>query len=250
MATGAGPRKSMSGHVGTHPSALAVDPDGRLWVADAGSDDVRVVDPAGRARPRTVPVGSRPSAIAIGTTAAFVADQGSDDVRRIDLKTLRPIGRPIQLPARSHDPVAIAVDDAGRAWVASRSGDVTVIADGTAGPPTYVGHDGAISIAASNGTWVGTQDGTLVHLSDSAAPIGAPRQFHEGAVSVATFDDTLWIATRDEARLRSMSTSTRGAAPSRPVNLTPAQTPAALTCAARRCVVSDTPTRTVVGARF
>ena len=44
--------------VGRRPSALAVDPAGRVWVLDAGSRDVRVVDPRARRTLATVPVGT------------------------------------------------------------------------------------------------------------------------------------------------------------------------------------------------
>ena len=73
--------------VGRRPSALAVDPAGRVWVLDAGSRDVRVVDPRARRTLATVPVGTDPSSIAIGGGFAWVSDARSNDVRKIDART-------------------------------------------------------------------------------------------------------------------------------------------------------------------
>jgi YVTN family beta-propeller protein len=88
--------------VGTHPSALAIDPaTGDLYVANTDSDTVSVVDTATNAVVRTIdvaplpsaPVGSNPDALAFTSDGQtlFVANSGNNDVLVVDLsKTAGP----------------------------------------------------------------------------------------------------------------------------------------------------------------
>ncbi len=232
---------------GGKPVALASDGAGRVWVADAASDSVKVIDPADGRTLKTITVGSRPSAIAIGADDAVVVDRGSNDLRRIGLRSLSVDGAPVKLPGRGPNAVAVATD--GRAWVASASGDVTIVSGGRAGATRYV-RAPAISIASGGGAWVGTSAGTLVHLDDAGAIVGRPRQLHGGPVRVAHSDDTIWIATQDDARLSSVAALVPRAAVRRRASLSPAEAPAALACAPRRCVVTDAPSRQIVAARW
>ena len=233
--------------VGGEPDALASDRTGRVWVADAASGTVKVIEPASGRTLKAIPVGSRPSAIAIGNGDAVVVDRGSNDLRRIGLRSLSADGTPVVLPG--HGPNAVAVGPGGRAWVASESGDVTVVSGGRAGKPRYVSAP-AISIASGGGAWVGTSAGTLVHLDDAGAIVGRPRPLHGGPVRVAQSDDTIWIATQDDARLSSIAALVPRAPVRRRASLSPAEAPAALACAPRRCVVTDSPSRQIVAARW
>ena len=159
--------------VGRLPSALAVHSE-RVWVTDAGSNDVRVIDPRTARTLARVPVGAAPSAIAIGGGMAWVADRGSNDVTNIDLATLRRAGSPI--PTRGRAPVAIAYGAGATVWVANRgSSDVTAIHPSRTdasryvpAPPIYVS-GGPISVAGGvrADAWVGTADGGVVHLGSS-----------------------------------------------------------------------------------
>jgi YVTN family beta-propeller protein len=235
--------------VGAGPSALAVDPTGRLWVADAGAGDVRVVEPATGKQLADIKLGGSPAAIAIGGGDAWVADQRGNDVRRIGLQSLRPAGAAIRTPGRQ--PGALAYAPSGAVWVVNKgSSDVTVIRDGHAGPAQFVG-GGALSISADStaGVWVGTNSGTVVRLSESGAPQGQPLQLHGGAAMAAALGDMVSVLTRDDATLSSVAP---GATPwiTARQSMSPAQAPNALSCVPGECAASDQPTRQVVLATF
>ena len=235
--------------VGRRPSALAVDPAGRVWVLDAGSRDVRVVDPRARRTLATVPVGSDPSSIAIGGGFAWVSDARSNDVRKIDARTWQLSGRPVATGGTGSS--AIAYDPSGTVWVANRgSSDVTAIRAGRAGAPHYV-PGGPESIAASTGAWVGTASGAIVHLGEDGQRVGPPLALHGGRVIVSAVGGTVGAMTVDDATLRLLPASGPQAGRVRIRQpLSPAETPAQLACGPRVCVVSDTATRYIVAARF
>jgi YVTN family beta-propeller protein len=237
--------------VGQNPIALAADPSGRVWVADSGSGDVRVIDPGTRRTVAHVVVGTTPSAIAIGGGYAWVADQGSNDVRTISLRTLRPKGPAI--PTGGHAPVALAYGPGGTVWVANKvSSDVTVIRGHHAGPSQFI-QGGPISIApgASAGTRVGTASGNVVHLSEADQVSGQPIDLHSGPASVAVVGDSVWVLTRDDATLSMIPTAGAGADTVRArVSMSPAEGPTALSCSPHLCVATDQLTRQVVAATF
>ncbi len=241
--------------VGRLPSALAVDA-GRVWVADAGSNDVRVIDSRTTRTVARVPVGVAPSAIAIGGGMAWVADRGSNDVTTIDLATLRRTSGPI--PTRGQGPVAIAYGSGATVWVANRgSSDVTAIrpsrTDASSyvpAPPVYVS-GGPISVAGGvrADAWVGTADGAVVHLGGSAQPAGSRLALHSAAAALAVVGDEVWILARDDATLvRVRATGTLRILTR--VSLSPAQLPQALACERGECLVSSGPTRQLVMAGF
>jgi YVTN family beta-propeller protein len=245
-------RPNANVRVGPSPSALATDPTGRLWVVDAASDDVRVLDPKTLKSSPPIRVGRTPSAIAIGGGDAWVADRGANDVRPIDLRTTRPSGPPI--PTRGKAPIAIAYGSDGTVWVANRdSSDVTAVRNHRAGVPQPVA-GGPIAIAAGAGdAWVGTQSGNVVHLGRSGRVVGQQLAFHSGAAMIALVGDMLWVATRDDGSLTELpvSEATSGSpTPRSRVSLSPAENPIALSCAQHICVASDATTRRVVAAHF
>ena len=235
--------------VGRRPTALAVDPTGRVWVVDAGSGDVRVVDPGARRTLATIPVGTDPSSIAIGGGFAWVADAKANDVVKIDGRTWRPAGAPVATGGTGAS--GIAYDPSGTVWVANRgSSDVTSIRTGRAGVPHYV-PGGPESIAASAGAWVGTASGAIVHLTEAGRSVGAPLTLHGGRVTVSTVGGAVWAVTTDDATLRLLPATGPQAGRVRiRHSLSPAETPAQLSCGPRACVVSDTATRFIVAARF
>ena len=83
-----------------------------MWVACAGDDVVTRIDPATNAT-TTIPVGDRPSAIAVGPGAVWVANTDGRSVSRIDPATNQVV-RTIPIGAA---PAGIAVGD-GYVWVA------------------------------------------------------------------------------------------------------------------------------------
>ncbi len=241
--------------VGRLPSALAVHSE-RVWVTDAGSNDVRVIDPRTARTLARVPVGAAPSAIAIGGGMAWVADRGSNDVTNIDLATLRRAGSPI--PTRGRAPVAIAYGAGATVWVANRgSSDVTAIHPSRTdasryvpAPPIYVS-GGPISVAGGvrADAWVGTADGGVVHLGSSAQPVGSRLALHSAAAALALVGDELWILARDDATLVRVRATGTPRILTR-VSLSPAQLPQALACERSECLVSSGQTRQLVTAGF
>ena len=241
--------------VGRLPSALAVDAE-RVWVADAGSNDVRVIDSRTTRTLARVPVGVAPSAIAIGGGMAWVADRGSGDVTTIDLATLRRTGGPI--PTRGRGPVAIAYGSGATVWVANRaSSDVTEIRASRADASRYVPTSpvfvsgGPISVAGGSrrDAWVGTADEAVVHLAGSGQPVGSRLALPAAAAALALVGDAVWILTRDDATLVRIPATGTPRILTR-VPLSPAQLPQALACDRSECLVSSGPTRQLVTAGF
>ncbi len=113
---------------GSRPVALAVDSsNNRIYVADAASDNVSVIDSASQSLIATIPVGRDPHAIAVNplTNTVYVANRGSNDVTVIDgeshqvITTVR-VGK---------EPWDLALyPNSGRVFVSNRrSGTVSVI---------------------------------------------------------------------------------------------------------------------------
>jgi YVTN family beta-propeller protein len=241
--------------VGRLPSALAVDA-GRVWVADAGSNDVRVIDPRTERTLARVRVGAAPSAIAIGGGMAWVADRGSDDVTNIDLATLRRAGGPI--PTRGRAPVAIAYGPGPTVWVANRgSSDVTALRPGHTDPASYVPappiyvSGGPIAVVGGVGAdaWVATADEAVVHLGGGGHPIGSRLALPAVPAALALVGNEVRILTRDDATLIRVPASGTPRVLAR-VSLSPAQVPQALACDRNECLVSSGPTRQLVMAGF
>ncbi|SHN19241.1 40-residue YVTN family beta-propeller repeat-containing protein [Roseibium suaedae] len=76
--------------VGERPYGLATAPDGRLHVANVGSNSVSVIDPGRLAVIAEVPVGERPYGVAFASGRAFVTDQYADTLSIYGLADLKP----------------------------------------------------------------------------------------------------------------------------------------------------------------
>ncbi len=100
--------------VGNDPRALAIAPDGRVWVANKGSSTISVVDPTTRAVVRTTVVGGGRNVAPHGIvfdpagTAAFVALENVGEVKKLGASTLAELGT-ASVGARPRH-LAIAVD--------------------------------------------------------------------------------------------------------------------------------------------
>jgi streptogramin lyase len=95
---------------------IAVDREGRVWVAALGRDEVIRIDPATGAVSRLqLERGSRPRGVAAAPSGVWVALFGSGRVLRIDPATLA--ARAWQLGVGAA-PTALTVDDRGAVWVA------------------------------------------------------------------------------------------------------------------------------------
>jgi streptogramin lyase/predicted Ser/Thr protein kinase len=94
---------------------------GFVWVASSRSGTVSKVDPSLRTVVESIEIGGHPGGIDAGTSAVWVADREDDAVRKIDLETGDVEGAPIQV---GPEPGAVAVGG-DAVWVAN-NGDGTV----------------------------------------------------------------------------------------------------------------------------
>ncbi|MGW7008939.1 IPT/TIG domain-containing protein [Streptomyces sp. NPDC054933] len=114
---------------GTSPFAVAIAPNGRVFVANATSNNVTVIDSATDTVLTTVPVGSYPIAVAVAASGGvYVANTGSNNVTVIDSATNTVV---TTVPAGT-SPFAVAVAPNGRVYVPNnQSNNVTVIDSAT-----------------------------------------------------------------------------------------------------------------------
>jgi DNA-binding beta-propeller fold protein YncE/predicted Ser/Thr protein kinase len=94
---------------------------GFVWVASSRSGTVSKVDPSLRAVVDSIEIDGHPGGIDAGTSAVWVADREDDVVRKIDLESGEVEGAPIQV---GPEPGAVAVGG-DAVWVAN-NGDGTV----------------------------------------------------------------------------------------------------------------------------
>jgi YVTN family beta-propeller protein len=113
---------------GSQPVALAVNSGtGRIYVANAGSDNVSVIDGANSTVIATIPIGPTPRGVAVDVRAnrVYVANSGSNEVAVIDGETNEIV---VTVPT-GREPWDLAADpNTGRVFVSNRSsGSVSVI---------------------------------------------------------------------------------------------------------------------------
>ena len=113
---------------GSRPVSLAVNSStGRIYVANAESDNVSVIDGASSTVIATIPVGSTPRGVAVDPSAnrVYVANSGSNDVTVIDGES----GEVVATVPVGKEPWGLATDPGtGRVFVSNRSsGTVSVI---------------------------------------------------------------------------------------------------------------------------
>ncbi|NOR31599.1 MAG: beta-propeller fold lactonase family protein [Sulfitobacter sp.] len=77
--------------VGSRPFGLRFAPDGRLFVANVGSNDVTVIGPQMDKTVATFAVGERPYGVAFAQGRAFVTNQYADTVSVVDTSTFQTI---------------------------------------------------------------------------------------------------------------------------------------------------------------
>ncbi|MBE1547137.1 YVTN family beta-propeller protein/VCBS repeat-containing protein [Mycobacterium sp. OAS707] len=129
--------------VGTNPSAAVIGTDGRMWVANTGSNTVSVINTITGQRidanssyfSKDISVSSSPSALALSADGKrlYVANTGSGTVSVIDTATYKridtnPSAWGTQSISVGSSPSALAVGSDGRLYVANRgSNTVSVI---------------------------------------------------------------------------------------------------------------------------
>ena len=173
--------------VGPGPSAIALDADGFVWVANRGDDTVVRIDARTRAVTTTITVGSAPTGIAVGTGAVWVANSGDGTVSRIDPEA-RIVSKTI--PVGQSPQSVIAAD--GRIWVSIAQQTIgTLLSDSPGGTArlTVSGDNGFPVDPAFPSGWswqlLAATCANLVNYPDKAAPAGS-RLIPEVAKSLPT----------------------------------------------------------------
>jgi serine/threonine protein kinase len=166
---------------GGQPSGVAVEPDGRVWVTASGPNRIVVF---GKGTRTPIDLGTKPTKVSLGSTAAWIETPGSSEVTRIDLHTLASQSVPVD------GPVASIGEAYKKLWVAADSGHVTVLNDNgqlaslaaPSVPPNTV------AIAHSDGVWFLSGNGTLTRIDPrqkiNGQPVGPHYLEHLGAAHV------------------------------------------------------------------
>ncbi len=125
--------------VGREPHAVALGPDGRAYVANAGDSSVSVVDLGERRETGQHAVGATPESVSVSDDGiVYVANAGSGTVSAIDVRTGRAStvavgGRPVRVVAlRRGGALAAVQGEQGRLVALDRSGVRWSVAIGAA----------------------------------------------------------------------------------------------------------------------
>lgn len=113
---GAAAREVTLGPGRGRPEALAVDPDGAVWVAELADNALTRIGADGGIRRMPLPAGSRPRGVAVAPDGGvWVTLFGSHRLLRVERASGKTQSWPMPSGARSN-PWAIAVDAAGAVW--------------------------------------------------------------------------------------------------------------------------------------
>ncbi len=132
LSDAADPDQAITVPVGDQPDALAIDPSsGDVWVANALSDNVTVIDPSTETTVASIPVGSFPDAIAFvqGAGIAYVANLESGNLSIVDVSSLSVVGTMGGLAGPSSLVYVASID---RLFVADEYGSNVTVLNGTA----------------------------------------------------------------------------------------------------------------------
>ncbi len=215
-ATGAGPTYPKEAAVvttlslepdGSQPVALAVNSStSRIYVANAGSDNVSVIDGASNTVIATIPVGSTPRGIAVDARAnrVYVANSGSSEVAVIDGESNEVIAA---LPV-GKQPWGLAADsNTGRVFVSDRSSSTVSVIDGrhnfvigtvsVGDLPTGVAVNpatGRVYVASSGSGHLGVVDG-VSNLLIATLPLAGGSSAEAWGVAVDSGSNRVYVAT-------------------------------------------------------
>jgi YVTN family beta-propeller protein len=139
--------------------------EGSVWVTNAGADTVSQIDPETGAVLTRIAVGRSPVGIAVAEGSVWVANSGDRTISRINAEIGQVVGEPIQV---GNGPIAIAA--AGTVlWVANSTDSTVVPVDaqtGKAGQETGVGASPIALAADESAVWVVSEDGASVSQLD------------------------------------------------------------------------------------
>ena len=202
------------------PEAVAVDPEGNLFIADTGNGRIRRVDTsgiittvagggsAGDGVPATLAYLSGPRGVAVDSAwNVFIADRGSDRVRKVDANGvittvagngtsgLAGDGGPAT-SASINDPWGVAVDSAGNIFIADSHNNRIRCAFGVASPrvvgtcnPARGGDTGSVTLRVAILGGVADGSSALLRRVGTADLLPGEGLLHQdGRTLSATFD--------------------------------------------------------------
>jgi len=169
-------------------------------LANVPENSIGIIDPARNEMIGEIPVGMRPSGIAIAGGYAWVTNTGSDTVSQIDLSTRSVVGR-IDV---GRAPRGIAAVE-GSVWVAN-SGDRTVsrinIATGRVVDTIEVGNGPTAVVAGNTSLWVANAtDSTVVSIDAQTGMVGTPIGVGATPIALTVDGGGLWVASEGSASL-------------------------------------------------
>ncbi len=198
--------------IGSGPTAVVSGPGG-IWVASISRGIAQLVDARTLQILATIPVGYGPTGIAADAEAIWVANTLDRTVVRIDPRTRRLVGDPIDVGAGA---VGITTGF-GRVWVAGASaGTVDVIDPSTNTVRRLTVDDvslpgqGPIAVTAGpRKIWVANNhDKTILSIDPATYAVGPPTVFaaelgsHPIAVQLAYEGNSLWITNYQDGTVR------------------------------------------------
>ncbi len=141
-----------------HPTDVAEDHTGRVWVAQTSPNAVVVFSHDG-ARIKLIPLNLSPAFLAVSTDAVWAGASGSTDIARVNVSTLAPTT--ITAP----NPAGAMGEAYGRLWVASADGSLSALDD--SGKPILKGPQlpaDTVAVGHSNGVWFVAASGTMTRV--------------------------------------------------------------------------------------
>jgi len=191
---------------GSQPVALAVNSStSRIYVANAGSGNVSVIDGASSTVIATIPVGSAPRGVAVdaGANRVYVANSGGNEVMVIDGESNEVVAA---LPV-GEEPWDLAADpNTGRVFVSNRSSGTISVIDGrhnlvvrtvaVGDLPTGVAVNpdaGRVYVASSGSDDLGVIDGVSNLLIDTL-PLASDSSVEAWDVAVDSSSNRVYVA--------------------------------------------------------
>jgi YVTN family beta-propeller protein len=196
---------------GSQPAGLAVNSStGRIYVANAASDNVSVIDGAGSTVIATIPVGRAPRGVAVDPRAnrVYVANSGSNEVTAIDGESNKVVAI---LPVGG-EPWDLAADpNTGRVFVSNRSSGTVSVIDGrrnlrigtvsVGDQPTGVAVNpdtGRVYVASSGSGHLAVVDGVSTLLI-ATLPLASGSSGEAWDVAVDSGSNRVYVATPADA---------------------------------------------------
>jgi YVTN family beta-propeller protein len=178
------------------PGSVAVEPD-----------SVAVIDPQTNRVVASVPVGARPTAVAVGEDAVWVASADDGTVSRIDPDTQKVvktigIGAPAIDLAVERDDVWVATGTAGTiAHIDPRENAVTATVDLKGSDPFLPNSVYAVA-ADGSAVWIAAGQRTVLRMDGRTHEVVARIDVGFAPVGVAVGEGATWTATTEERVLR------------------------------------------------